>query len=240
MTTLYDICKKNTMVPQAHLIYLEKLIAELNKNNVPGALVECGVYKGGCVMWMAHCQKKDHMNRSIYLYDTFEGMTFPGSDKDDPQARKIWSETQANMYHRDYDKWHGQNKWAYCPLDMVKDNMTLVNYTPSKIRYVVGDVCQTLNKAENQPDQIAILRLDTDWYESTKKEIDVLFPRLSVNGYLIVDDYYAWKGSKTATDEFLSVNKGNVQIIDKSTTGNIMVIKKLGMGGHTPYPPLFK
>jgi O-methyltransferase len=226
MANFYDTCKKNTMVPQNHMLYLEKVIAELNQNNVSGALVECGVYKGGCVMWMAYCQKKYSMNRPIYLYDTFDGMSFPNSDKDDPNAKKIWTETHENKYHRDYDKWHGQNKWAYCPLDMVKEHIGLVNYEPSQVKYVVGDVCQTLQKPENLPNNIAILRLDTDWYESTKKEIDVLFPKVSKNGYLIVDDYYAWKGSKTATDEFLAVNK-NVKIIDKTTTGNIMVIKKL-------------
>jgi O-methyltransferase len=220
-----DLCMRNTMVPQSHLLYLETIINQVNQTSIQGALVECGVYKGGCVMWMAQCQKKHNTNRFIYLYDTFEGMTYPQSEKDDPNAKKIWNETHDGIYHRDYDKWHGQNKWAYCPLDMVRNNIGMMNYDPSKIKYVVGDVCQTLNLTENLPDRIAILRLDTDWFDSTKKEIDVLFPKVSVGGYLIVDDYYAWKGSKTATDEFLMKHK-NVGIIDPSITGNIMVIKR--------------
>ena len=72
-----------------------------------------------------------------------------------------------------------------------------------------------------------MLRLDTDWYNSTKKELDILFPLVSINGYIIVDDYYAWKGSRVATDEFMEKNIKNIQIINKDLTGGIFVMKKL-------------
>jgi hypothetical protein len=223
----FAICKKNTMVPQAHMLYLQSLIDQLNMSKIPGDFIECGVWKGGCVMWMLECQKRHNMNRNVFLYDTFAGMTYPGSEKDDPQAKKIWIETQENKYHRDYDKWHGQNKWAYCPLEDVRRNISSVGYDSTKVKYIVGDVCETLNKPANIPNQIAILRLDTDWYQSTKKELDVLFSHVVKNGYVIIDDYYAWKGSKTATDEFFKSHP-HVQIIDPHETGQIMVFKNGG------------
>lgn len=220
-----ELCKKNTMVSLKHLDYLEEIIDFVNNTKIDGSIVECGVWKGGCCMWMLNCQKKHNMDRKFYLYDTFEGMTKPESDKDDPKALEIYNNTINKTYNRDYDKWHGENKWAYAPLDYVKNNIEKVYYNNDNIIYVKGDVCKTLNN--NLPDKISILRLDTDWYDSTKKELDILFPFVSKNGYIIIDDYYAWKGSKVATDEFMEKNKDSVELINKTITGGIYVIKKL-------------
>ena len=220
-----EICKKNTMVNLKHLNYLEEIINVVNDTKIDGSIVECGVWKGGCCMWMLNCQKKYNMDRKFYLYDTFEGMTKPDSSKDDPKALEIYNNTISKTYNRNYDKWHGENKWAYAPLDFVKNNIDKVNYNNDNIIYVKGDVCKTLDY--NVPNKISILRLDTDWYDSTKKELDILFPIVSKNGYIIVDDYYTWKGSKVATDEFMKKHKDNVEVIDKNTTGEIYVIKKL-------------
>ena len=80
---------------------------------------------------------------------------------------------------------------------------------------------------ETVPDTISIVRLDTDWYESTKKELDILFPKVSKGGYIIIDDYYSWLGSKIATDEFLSVYRDKVEIMNMNYTGSVMVFKKI-------------
>jgi len=176
-------------------------------------------------MWMMICQKEHGMHRNFYLYDTFDGMTFPDSDKDDKKAVDLFNKINQGNYERDYDKWHTENKWAYAPIELVKNNINQTQYDDSKIKYVIGDVCKTLNT--DVPSQISILRLDTDWYNSTKKELDVLFPLVIKNGYVIVDDYYAWKGSRTATDEFLKINKDNITIINKNITGGIFVFRKI-------------
>ena len=222
---ILEDCKKYTMVSESHLKFLEKIISEVNKDNISGSIVECGVWKGGCCMWMLFCQKKYNMNRKIYLYDTFDGMTKPDSEKDDTKALNIYNQTLNKEYNRDYDKWHGENKWAYAPIDYVKNNINSIKYNDDNIIYVKGDVCNTLNKTI--PTKISLLRLDTDWYNSTKKELDILFPLVSINGYIIVDDYYAWKGSRVATDEFMEKNIKNIQIINKDLTGGIFVMKKL-------------
>ena len=90
----------------------------------------------------------------------------------------------------------------YAPKLFVKDVMNKIPYNKNNISYIEGDICETLNDNNNIPDAIALLRLDTDWYESTKKELDVLFPKVTKGGYVIVDDYYTWQGAKIATDEF--------------------------------------
>jgi O-methyltransferase len=212
------------MVSVRHLEYLATRISELNEKGIPGALVECGVWKGGCSMWMLHCQKGHSMTRKMFLYDTFEGMTSPSSQKDAQEAKNIFDRIEKGEYKRDYDKWHIETKWAYAPIDLVKRNIESVGYDPSLIEYVKGDVLETLQKTV--PDSIAVLRLDTDWYESTKKELEILVPKVSKGGYIIVDDYYAWLGSKVATDEFLKLNT-NVEIQTRDNTGGVLVLKKI-------------
>ena len=76
-----------------------------------------------------------------------------------------------------------------------------------KFQFVKGKVENTLLKEENLPKKISFLRLDTDFYESTKKELEILFPRLEKKGILIVDDYGHWKGSKKAVDEYFAFDK---------------------------------
>jgi O-methyltransferase len=221
-------CLQNTMLPKKHLIYLDKIIYYINRNNIVGSIVECGVWKGGCCMWMAHCQKKySRKLRYIYMYDTYEGMTIPNSDKDDPQALELYNKIHDKQYQRKYDNWHDQNKWAYAPISFVKQNMDKTNYDNNKIKYIKGDICETLQDNNNIPEKISILRLDTDWYESTKIELDILYPLVSINGFIIIDDYYSWQGAKNATDEFLLKHKDNIKIIDKKLTGNIFVLQKI-------------
>lgn len=219
-----ELCKKNTMISINHLNFLKNIIKEINDTNISGDIIECGVWKGGCSMWMMICQKEYNMFRKFYLYDTFDGMTFPDSNKDAKEAVEIYNKINQGVYERPYDRWHKEKKWAFAPIDLVKQNIKLTNYDESNISYVIGDVCETLNT--NIPSEISILRLDTDWYNSTKKELDTLFPLVVRNGYIIVDDYYAWKGSKTATDEFLKINSDKITIIDTKITGGIFVFRK--------------
>lgn len=195
-------CLKNSMVASKHYSYLKKIINDLNKDNINGAFIECGVWKGGMVMWMLYLQKQYSMNRDFFLYDTFEGMTEPTNIKDGKKEKKLWAKRQ--------------NNWCKATINLVKENINKIDYDKSKIHYIVGDVLKTLNIPQNIPDKIAILRLDTDWYDSTKKELDVLFPKVVKDGVVIIDDYYAWQGSRTATDEFIKKNKSKIKILEKT------------------------
>lgn len=213
------VCLKNTLCSSEQFNRMKELINRVR--NIKGSFVECGVWKGGMSMWMTLCQKEVSQEREIYLYDTFNGMTKPDSIHDCGRALKTFERIEAGEYKRDYDNWHSEKKWAYAPLDLVRKNMESIQYDGNKIHYIVGDVLETLN--EVVPEEIVILRLDTDWYESTKKELEILFPKLVKGGFLIVDDYHNWKGATIATDEFLIDNKKVEFYYDKSE----LILKKI-------------
>lgn len=199
----------------------------INLPQVPieGDIVECGVWKGGASMLMALAElnaKKTAglvANRSIWLFDTFEGLTQPG-EKDDPEAIKRWAHAGQLPVDKSgakpYLDEHGEVRWNYGPLETVRQNMNKVHYPEEQIRYVKGKVEDTLSKVENLPEKIAVLRLDTDWYASTKVELDVLFPRLVPGGLLQIDDYCRWQGSRTATNEWLKENADKLENFEEA------------------------
>src|SRR5207244_6492838 len=92
--------------------------------------------------------------------------------------------------------------WAYAPIEEVESNLRGTGYPPDKLHFVAGRVEDTLQRYA--PDRIALLRLDTDWYESTRHELVHLFPRLTDGGVLIIDDYGHWAGSRKAVDEYFA------------------------------------
>ncbi|MFI5134368.1 MAG: TylF/MycF/NovP-related O-methyltransferase [Chitinophagales bacterium] len=162
-------------------------------NNIEGAIVECGVWKGGSVMISAATLKMLNAQREIYLYDTFEGMSEP-TEKDvtfrDESAYKNW------------DKIKSSNSIILCysTLDEVKKNVLSSGYSSEKFHFIKGKVEDTIPL--NIPDNISILRLDTDWYASTYHELKHLFSRVVKNGVIIIDDYGYWKGAREAVDQF--------------------------------------
>jgi O-methyltransferase len=167
----------------------------IEKNNIEGDIVECGVWRGGSAMIMAmKLMQMKSTSRNIFLYDTYEGMTDP-TDKDVDHSGKHSSERLKKE-----DKKKGANIWCYATLDEVKQNMKGTGYPEEKIKYIKGKVEDTIPVLV--PNKIALLRLDTDWYESTKHELIHLFPLLSKYGILIIDDYGHWRGSRQAVDEY--------------------------------------
>jgi hypothetical protein len=105
------------------------------------------------------------------------------------------------------EKKEGNNIWCIASIEDVQENFSSVGYPSHLVHYVKGDVEETLKMPENLPDQVALLRLDTDWYASTKKELDILFPRLVKGGVCLIDDYGHWEGARRAVDEYLMENE---------------------------------
>ncbi len=135
-------------------------------------------------------------NRKIYLYDTFTGMSKPteedyANSNKEPSITK-WEKEQKKHY----------NNWAFAPLSEVQKSMFATGYPENNITFVKGKVEETIPKTI--PSKIAVLRLDTDWYESTKHELTHLFPLVAKSGVLIIDDYGHFAGSKKAVDEYCS------------------------------------
>ena len=144
-------------------------------------------------------------SRNLYLYDTFEGMTKPG-DQDGEAEKKEWQEKSTGI---------DSSTWCYAGEDEVKQYVLSTGYPSDQFNFIKGKVEDTI--PDSMPDQIALLRLDTDWYASTKHELIHLYPILQSGGVLIIDDYGAWKGARHATDEYFE-NKVLLQRIDWTGT----------------------
>jgi O-methyltransferase len=199
-----------TMTSPERIISLTRAIDYIEANAIEGSIVECGVWKGGSVMAALLALKEK--NRNIYLYDTFEGMSEP---TENDESYKNESAKEAFQNKDDY--W--ERIACYSTLDEVKNNIHKVNYPTNKINFVQGKVEETIPKTI--PEKIAILRLDTDWYESTMHEMVHLFPRLVTGGVIIIDDYGHWKGCKKAVDEYVSTNNIKLMLNRIDYTGRI-------------------
>ena len=206
----YDIDKEHIKlfeeIEYATATSLERVDALLNainyleQNNIKGDFVECGVWKGGSCMAMAKKLLKNGSKcRKIWLFDTFEGMTEPGENDVEVETGLKGKELLENNT-RNSQKY---NMWAYAPFHEVKNNMIKTGYPVDNIKYIIGKVEDTL-KSDDIPEKISLVRLDTDWYESTKIELEILFPRLVQGGVLIIDDYGHFKGARKAVDEYFS------------------------------------
>lgn len=207
-----------TMTSPDRVFALCEAVRYVERAGVKGAIVECGVWRGGSSMAAALMLKALGAEaRDLCLFDTFEGMSEPTAL--DRRARDTAAAGRLLETSRRDEK-----IWCYSPLEEVRANLASTGYPPDRVSFVQGKVEETLPGAA--PERIAILRLDTDWYESTRHELEHLFPRLSPGGVLIIDDYGAWEGARRAVDEFIA-NSGAAILLNRiDETGRIGV--KLG------------
>jgi len=164
------------------------------KNKIKGDFVECGVWRGGHGIAAALTFKLYSSKNKVICLDTFLGMTKP-TDDDFGNHNKLKAITEFNSNSRG-----DHNEWCFASYGEVQANFLRAGVSKDDFKLIKGDVAETLTSFK--VDAISFLRLDTDWYESTKIELKYLWPLLSVNGVLIVDDYGHWQGSKKAVDEF--------------------------------------
>ena len=204
-----------SMVGLYRMYSLYGAIRYIIANDIPGDFVECGVYRGGsCMMMALTLMSLGVTDRRIYLYDTFRGMSEPGaadiSMKRDRVGVTEWREKQAEDH----------NEWCFAALDEVQQNMTSTGYDVNQLRYVEGRTQDTL--PDTLPGDIALLRLDTDWYDSTYHELTHLYPRLVKNGVFISDDYAHWRGHRLAIDNYFQVNSINL-MLNRTACGAIAI-----------------
>ena len=112
--------------------------------------------------------------------------------------------------------------WCYSGIDEVKSHLQSTGYPIEMIHFVKGKVEDSIPGIMPE-NPIALLRLDTDWYESTKHEMDHLYPHLVQKGILIIDDYGHWQGARKAIDEYLSEHKIAMLLNTIDYTGRIAV-----------------
>jgi O-methyltransferase len=175
----------------ARLNAMGKALWRIDEYGIAGDIVECGVWRGGNII----LARRLCPTRVCWLYDTFDGMTEPQE-----VDRKKSGFKAATSYHA---KLANGQKWAAVSRDQVRANLAATKTLDDRwLRFVKGPVEQTLVDPTNLPSAIALLRLDTDWYASTKAELEALYPLLTPGGYLIVDDYGHWEGAKKAVDDY--------------------------------------
>jgi O-methyltransferase len=212
--SLYVQCRPYTMTSVERLYSLYQAVNYVADNKVPGDLVECGVWKGGSSMMMAlTLLSKEQSHRKIFLYDTYEGMSEP-TESDKTFIGEAASELLQKQNLNDPN-----SIWCYSSLEEVQRNLDKTNYPKEGLIFVKGKVEDTLSKTI--PSNLALLRLDTDWYESTKKELEILYPLLNNQGVLIIDDFGHWEGAKKAVLEYFQDEKPLLHRIDN--TGRILI-----------------
>lgn len=170
----------------------------IDAHNVPGAIVECGVWRGGNLALAGLLRKESGSNREIFAYDTFAGMTAP-TEHDGKSVGEVDTEKKFEDLER-----ADHNEWCYASIEDVRRNFASIVGQGSQIRMIKGPVQETLNDPSNLPEEISLLRLDTDFYDSTKIEMETLYPRLQSGGVLIIDDYGEWAGARKAVDEYFA------------------------------------
>jgi len=194
---LLESCRRYSMVSVERMYALFKAVHYIEGANVEGDIVECGVWRGGSMMMVASTLLSlNRPDRDLYLFDTFEGLPRPDEQAD----VDIWG-------NRAIDGWlpnsinEESSHWAEADEEEVRRNLYSTGFPHEHLHFIKGMVERTI--PDQAPEKIALLRLDTDWYQSTKHELDHLFDRVSSGGVLIIDDYGHFKGARKAVDEFL-------------------------------------
>ena len=188
-----------TMTPPDRIYAMIQAVRYICRAGINGSIVECGVWRGGSMMAAAlTLLEAKRWDVDLYLFDTYEGMPAPDQVDVDSRGRDAASQLAAVQRTKE------SRIWAYSPLAEVKHNLIETGYDTDRLHFVKGKVEDTV--PEHAPAEISLLRLDTDWYASTRHELEHLYPRLARGGVLILDDYGWWKGSRRAFDEYAAEN----------------------------------
>lgn len=212
---LFNLVSPYTMTSKERVFSLIQAVKYISRHKIPGDVVECGVWKGGSMMAIAKTLLAEQdSSRDLYLFDTFSGMSEPSKEDLDfsgQEAAKLLDSSSKE------DGW----VWCNAPMEGVQNVMSKTGYNWDKIHFIQGKVEDTL--PTNALKEIALLRLDTDWYESTRHELIHLFPLLSKDGVIIIDDYGYWQGAKKAVDEYFDEHNIKILLNRIDETGRIAI-----------------
>ncbi len=179
------------------LAALHKLCREIDRQSVPGDVIECGVYNGGSAALMASVCTRSPLHRSVWLFDSFEGLPEP-TEKDGDKARSCgW--------------------WCHGDLSKVRAVFQKLRIPESHIHIIKGWFQDTFPSVRTG--DIALLHIDADWYESVKLCLERFYDSVQPGGFVVIDDYGHWEGCKRATDEFLKDRSLDIKLTRVDYTG---------------------
>ncbi len=191
-----------------------EMVHNVEINNIPGAFVECGVAQGGTAAMLACAQDAlGSHKRKKWFFDSYEGLPEP--------TKEDYINGKTGSFIRPLPK-------GSC-LGTIEQVSELIynklNKSPKNVKLIKGWFQDTISVYKDKIKEIAILRLDGDWYESTKIPLENLYDQVSIGGIVIIDDYGTCFGSKKATDEFIKNNKLKVNFLSDGR-GGIYFFKK--------------
>lgn len=218
--TIIDIVRSVspfTRTSPERIFALCEAVTYIVRHAIAGDIVECGVWRGGSMMAAAQTLARlGDRSRELYLFDTFEGMPPPGEQDVSFEGAHAADLLEASRKEDSY------SLWCYSPLEEVKLAFSRIDYDADKLHFVKGRVEETI--PQHAPAQIALLRLDTDWYESTRHELVHLFPLIAPGGVIIIDDYGHWHGARQAVDEYFQERRVKILLNRIDYTGRIGVV----------------
>jgi hypothetical protein len=214
--------RRHTLSTPQRIAALCESVEYVSRHGIEGDFAECGVWKGGSMMAVALTLKRlGETDRNLWLYDTYSGMAEPTAE-DTPSPYDGYSpygRWKRNKKRSGVDD--GGSGWAAISAESVREAMLSTGYPAERIHLVKGLVEKTI--PAQSPERLALLRLDTDWYRSTKHELEHLYPRLSEGGVLIVDDYGHYEGARRAVDEYFQETGQRVLLNRIDYTGRIAI-----------------
>jgi O-methyltransferase len=197
-----------TMTSVERMVSLLGATDYIVRHRIEGDIAECGVWRGGSMMVIAQALLAlGDRSRTLYLFDTFEGMSAPSKEDVSVGGRVAIEHIKV------------EPQWCYATIEDVRRNLLSTGYPADKIRFLKGKVEDTI--PATLPGPLALLRLDTDWYESTRHELQHLYPLLKHRGIMVIDDYGHWQGARKAVDEYFAGNSVFLHRIDY--TGRLLV-----------------
>ena len=200
---IYKSVEPFTMSSIETILSLYRSVKYIVRNQIEGDVVICGAWKGGCAMLCAlTLLSLGQTDKKIYLYDTFCGMTKP-TEKD----KSSWGLDAQRVWQKHNNK--NKNDWCCSSLNETKKNLASTGYPQQNLCFVEGDIQESIPKII--PQNISLLRLDTDFFESTQHELIHLFPLLLTKGVIHIDDYEMWLGQQEAVNEYFK--KHNIHIL---------------------------
>jgi len=200
-----------TMVGYRRLANAHHLAGLIEEKGLEGAIVECGVWKGGCSAVMAHQTTLAGSKRNVWLFDSFQGLPVPTMSDGDKACDLV--EGNATGALAPIGKCEGTYE------DVRRVFFDVLDLPEERVKVVQGWFQDTLPEHKSTIDPIALLRLDGDWYESTKVCLDNLYDKVVSGGYIIIDDYGHWEGCRRAVDEFFEKHGINVDLVTIDETG---------------------
>jgi hypothetical protein len=207
--SVLDRLRPLTMFPRECLVDLAWQVRACLEDNIPGAFVECGVWRGGTSFFMAHLLREvEASDRKVWLFDSFEGIR-PPEDIDGPAAFKWAEDTDSPFYYDNF-------RVSVEEVQRSANELGLAAYT----EFVKGWFDETLPATRDRIGPIAILRIDCNWHAGNRCCLNNLYDQVVDDGFLILD-YFNWDGCAIAMHEFLGTRKLSHRIETVSGPGGI-------------------